>query len=117
MSKSEREKMLSGELYIASDPELVAMRRSARGVLARYNAPSPTDSAARAEILRSLLDKCGTDAWIEPPFYCEYRVNILLGNNVYLNFNCIWLDCAQIEIGDNVKFGPLVQLYTAYHPL
>ena len=117
MARTEREKMLAGELYIGNDPELVAMRRSARGLLVEYNATTPEQSAARAEILRALLGSCGKDAWIEPPFYCDYGVNIFMGKNVYLNFNCIFLDCAEIHVGDNVKFGPLVQLYTAHHPL
>jgi maltose O-acetyltransferase len=117
MARTEREKMLSGELYLATDPELVAMRRRARQLTAAYNRSSQDEAPVRRELLQELLQHCGSGVWIEPPFYVDYGVHTSLGNCVYLNFNCILLDCAAIEIGANVMFGPSVQLATAHHPI
>jgi len=113
--RTEKEKMLSGELYNASDPTLVLERRRARDLLKGLN--GSRDDQRRAEILRELLGRVGAGVWIEPPFYCDYGSNIVLGDNVYFNFNCVVLDPARVEIGSHVLFGPNVQVYTASHPL
>lgn len=116
---TEREKMLGGDWYVASDPELVGARIRARQLWQRYNA-TPPDLAARAErqaILEALLGACGSGAVIEPPFFCDYGANIVLGDDVFVNFQCVFLDCAQITIGAQAQFGPAVQLYTATHPM
>ncbi|MEA3239913.1 MAG: hypothetical protein U9Q94_09110 [Candidatus Bipolaricaulota bacterium] len=63
-----------------------------------------------------MFGSAGDSIWIEPPFHCDYGANIALGNNVYFNFNCVILDPALVIIGDNVMFGPAVQIYTANHP-
>ena len=52
-----------------------------------------------------------------PTFTCDYGYNISLGRNVFINYHCIFLDCAPITIGDDVQIGPAVQLYTAQHPI
>jgi maltose O-acetyltransferase len=115
--KTEKEKMVSGEMYNASDPALVLERRRARDLLKELNESRDEQRDRRAEILRQLLGRVGSNAWIEPPFYCDYGPNIFLGDNVYFNFNCVVLDPAKVEIGSNVLFGPNVQVYTATHPL
>ncbi len=115
--KTEREKMLAGELYVATDPELVAMRRTARLITAELNALPPGDDAARREVYARLFGRCGEGVYVEPPFRCDYGVHITFGDRVYLNFNCVFLDCAEITVGDDVMFAPGVQLYAAYHPL
>src|SRR6188474_2250471 len=97
--KTEREKMLSGELYVASDPELLAARVRARELIRRYNASSDQDPAERAAILRDLLSSAPADVYIEPPFYCDYGSHIRLGAGVYMNFGCVILDCASVTIG------------------
>jgi maltose O-acetyltransferase len=117
MARTEREKMLAGELYLASDPELLQMRRRARELTAAYNRTAQDEAAERARLLRALLGRCGAGVWVEPPFYCDYGVHTSLGDAVYLNFNCVFLDCAAVEVGDNVKFGPAVQVYAARHPV
>jgi maltose O-acetyltransferase len=107
---TERERMLAGELYDASDPELVRARQRARARLADFNArPDPA-------VLRDLLGHVGVDAVIEPPFFCDYGENVSIGDNFYANSGCIFLDCAAIEMGDSVLLGPSVQLYAATHP-
>lgn len=115
--KTEKEKMLWGELYNASDPALVLERRRARDLLKDLNESRDEDRQKRAEILGQLLGQVGGNVWIEPPFYCDYGSNVFLGDNVYFNFNCVVLDPAKVEIGSNVLLGPNVQVYTATHPL
>lgn len=114
---SEKQKMLSGALYDASDPTLVAERLRARRLCQAYNAlPPDADEDQRAELLLALFG-APTNVCLTPPFYCDYGRNIELGNNVYFNFNCVILDVAPVHIGANVLFGPAVQVYTASHPL
>jgi maltose O-acetyltransferase len=116
LMKTELEKMLAGELYDASDAQLTAMRLSARQLLQQYNQLTAGSRDSKMAILQQLLGRC-SNANIEPPFYCDYGRHILVGENFYMNFNCVILDCARVTIGDNVQFGPSVQIYTAYHPL
>ena len=115
---SERDRMLSGELYLASDPELTELRRLARVRLQRYNANLTATPEERREILRELLGgELPAGIGIEPPFFCDYGVNITLGAGVFMNFGCVILDCARVAIGEKTMFGPYVQLYTAHHPV
>ena len=113
---TECEKMLAGELYDASDPELVLARRRARDLLRTFNNSRDEDYDARRQILGELLGAVGEGVWIEPPFSCDYGRNIALGDRVYFNFNCVVLDCAAVTIGSDVFFGPGVQVYAATHP-
>jgi len=106
-----REQMLAGELYDALDPELVVAREHARLLLARYNA------AGDRQALTALFGRLADGAIVEPPFHCDYGFNISVGVRFYANVNCVFLDCAPIEIGDHVLLGPGVHLYTATHPL
>lgn len=114
---SEKQKMLAGELYRAGDRELVAERRQAQRLLARYNATAADDTAGRLALLRELFGTCGDGADIQPQFSCDYGYNIRLGQRPFINYNCVFLDCAPIEIGDDLQMGPAVQLYTGTHPL
>ncbi|EDY84364.1 Bacterial transferase hexapeptide repeat protein [Verrucomicrobiia bacterium DG1235] len=114
---TEKEKMLAGELYLAGGKELADERLAARTAVHNYNATTPEQFAQRAAILKSLLGTYHKTAFIEPVFRCDYGYNIHLGKAFYANFGCVMLDVNRIEIGDYVKFGPNVQLYTAGHPL
>ena len=109
--------MVAGELYRADDPELIRERLRARELTARFNSSEPNDTAGRRSLLEQLLASMDEDAWIEPPFYCDYGWNISLGARAFLNFNCVVLDCAPIVIGDDCLLGPAVQLCAATHPL
>lgn len=117
ISESEKEKMLAGRLYSASDPLLSRERRNARALLHQLNVTEYGDDIAYKEIVKALLPNAEGDISIEPPFYCDYGYNIYAGANVYFNFNCILLDVMTIHIGANTQFGPNVQIYTATHPL
>lgn len=117
--KTELEKMLDGDLYDASDPTLTAMRNNARTLFSQYNRTPYHAGAApeRRAILEQLLGYAGESLNIQGPFYCDYGTHISIGANGFVNFNCIFLDCARITIGHNFQCAPNVQLYAAYHPL
>lgn len=115
--KTELQKMLSSELYNAGDRQLVEMRSSARQLFSQYNLTSYDDSEKRTSILTKLLGSYDGNIDIQAPFYCDYGCHIHVGKNVFMNFNCIILDCAKVTLGDNVFMAPNVQLYTAYHPV
>jgi Maltose acetyltransferase len=89
---TEREKMLAGELYDAMDAELVAARTRARELCKQLNASPEADEAGRRAILRDLLGVGGDTVSVQPPFYCDYRTNITLGERVFFNFDCVVLD-------------------------
>lgn len=115
--RSEFEKMLAGDLYLASDPRLVAMRRRARDLTRLYNRTADEEAADRIRLLRDLFGKTGERIVIEPPFFCDYGSNIFAGEDFYMNFGCVILDCAEVRFGKSVLCGPYVQIYTASHPL
>jgi maltose O-acetyltransferase len=115
--RSEKEKMLAGELYHAQDTQLVAERRRARDLLRALNASADAETEARQEIIRQLFGAAGEGIGIEPPFFCDYGSNIRLGDCVFFNFNCVVLDVAEVVIGNDVMFGPAVQVYTATHTM
>jgi maltose O-acetyltransferase len=114
--KTEKQKMLAGELYDPLDAELCAERQRARDLCQALNATREEQKEERARILKELLGR-ETDAWIQPPFFCDYGTNISVGTKVFFNFNCVVLDVMPVRIGSNVLFGPSVQIYTATHPI
>lgn len=114
--KSEKEKMLVGELYFSGDQNLMDDRLMARMLISEYNSTKPIEEEERKEILERLVVVKG-GIKIEPPFYCDYGYNIEIGKDFYANFSCTILDVNKVIIGDNVMFGPNVQVYTATHPL
>ncbi|HEX3537983.1 MAG TPA: sugar O-acetyltransferase [Stellaceae bacterium] len=114
---SEKQKMLAGELYRATGPELTGERQAAQRLLAQYNNTASDDQARRMALLRRLFGAVGENPDILPRFHCDYGYNIRVGRNCFINYNCVFLDCAPIEIGDDLQMAPAVQLYTATHPL
>ncbi|HEY9609499.1 sugar O-acetyltransferase [Allocoleopsis sp.] len=116
MDKTEKQKMLAGELYRGSDHELVAERQNARRLTRLYNSTTEQETQRRVEILRELFGTVGSSIEIEPPFYCDYGYNIHAGDGFYMNFGCVILDCCPVHIGNNVLCAPCVQIYTATHP-
>ena len=115
--KTEKHKMLGGELYDPFDRQLSDERRRARLLLKKLNDTCDDQIEARACLIGELIPHSGKGVWIEPPFYCDYGSNITLGDKVFFNFNCIVLDVARVHIGSRVLFGPAVQIYAATHPL
>lgn len=113
--KTEKEKMLAGELYNLLDPELDQIRQETKKKLHTYNLSYP--DADRRTMLSDMLGTIGNNVIIWTPFNCIYGENIYLGNNVFLNLNCMFIDNNRVEIGDHAMLGPGVQIYTAAHPL
>ena len=115
--RTEKEKMLAEELYNAGDVELQAMRQKARQLTRLFNNTTEEQLDYRTQLLKQLFGKTGEHLFIEPPFRCDYGCHISVGENFFANFECIILDVAKVEIGNNVMFGPRVGIYTAGHPI
>ncbi|MEG1343261.1 MAG: sugar O-acetyltransferase [Pseudomonas sp.] len=117
MNLSEKQKMLSGQLYHASCPELQAEQIANKHWMQRYNNSAELLNDQRRELLVEHFKVVGDGAVIRPPFYCDYGYNISVGSNVFMNFNCVILDVCPVSIGDDCQIGPAVQIYAADHPL
>ncbi|MDV3002460.1 MAG: Maltose O-acetyltransferase (plasmid) [Chroococcopsis gigantea SAG 12.99] len=115
--KSMRERMLAGELYIATDPELLAMLMQAQTVLHSFNNSPPDATRERQQLIKHLFGAIGNNSEIKPPFRCDYGLNIFAGERLFINYDCVILDCSTVRFGDRVLLGPKVQIYTAAHPL
>ena len=113
---TEREKMLSGQLYDCGDKELIKRWHIAKNLARNYNNCDSLDSHAKEKILKELLGGHGKNLWITAPFYVDYGNNIYFGNNCEVNMNCTFLDDNEIRIGNNALIAPNVQIYTAFHP-
>lgn len=116
---SEKERMISGYPYVPGDKQLCDERTKARKLTNKYNALEVDDEKARQKILDELLNSacCGKKLFIESPFRVDYGYNLTFGNNLQVNFDCVFLDCAPITIGDNCLMAPGVHIYAATHPL
>ena len=114
--KTEKEKMLAGELYDAGAPEIQADQAAAQAWLARYNATQGMAATARHALLLERFAAVGEDVVVRPPFHCDYGFNIRMGEGVFLNFNCVILDVVEVTIGDRTQIGPGVQILAADHP-
>jgi maltose O-acetyltransferase len=113
----QKERMLSGQLYQDNDPVLVAERRRCQILLDGFNATRSGEDDARQQILTELLGSLGQGSWIMPRFQCDYGYLIRMGDNSFLNYDAILMDCAPITIGNDVSIGPRAQLLTALHPM
>jgi len=117
MQKSNLQKMLAGESYDTRDPELLEIYHRARALILAYNTSDTSDRNKRTELLHQLLRKVDSGVWIESPFFCDFGINIEIGENTFINTNCMLLDDNLIRIGKNGLLAPYVQIYTAIHPL
>ena len=115
-SRTQKERMLAGDLYIADGPELAEDSLRAKTLLENFNGSPATDPGERRSILEDLLGSFGDGAEIRPPLYCDYGYQLHIGARTFVNFGLVALDVARIEIGDDVQFGPNVQLLTPTHP-
>ena len=115
--RTQRERMLAGELYIADDPELAVDALRARRLQDEFNRTDADAADERRRILGELLGAFGPDSEIRPPFFCDYGAHICIGARTFANFGLVALDVAAIVIGDDVQIGPNVQLLTPTHPV
>ncbi|WP_336029923.1 sugar O-acetyltransferase [Geodermatophilus sp. FMUSA9-8] len=116
-SRTMRERMLAGELYIADDPELAEASAAAQDLAAAYNATTARQRPLRRRLLEQLLGAVGEDTEIRPPLHVDYGTSIRVGARCFANFGLVALDVAAITIGDDVQIGPNVQLLTPTHPV
>lgn len=112
---TEKERMLSGLLYRADDPELEADH--ARRDRLQWAVNHEPDRARLPELFRELLGAAGEGTFLAPPFYCDYGSHIYLGRRCYVNMDCMFLDVCDIVVGDDVYIAPRVCLFTAAHPI
>ena len=117
MMKTEWEKMQDCEIYNDFDQDLFNRRVEAKKLFRIYNRTEDDETDKRSDIMRRLFKAVGKNVWIEPDFRCEFGKNISIGNDVYINFGCVILDCGQVKIGNQVLIGPNVGIYDANHAL
>ena len=117
MMKTEWEKMQDCEIYNDFDQDLFNRRVEAKKLFRIYNRTEDDETDKRSDIMRRLFKAVGKNVWIEPDFRCEFGKNISIGDDVYINFGCVILDCGQVKIGNEVLIGPNVGIYDANHAL
>ncbi|MGE7883259.1 maltose acetyltransferase domain-containing protein [Bacillus sp. NPDC094077] len=117
MMKTEKEKMILGEMYIPADPVLVQEREQARILTRKLNDTPEVKLKERSEIVKELFGTTGDNIHLESSFRCDYGYNIHVGENFYANFDCTILDVCRVDIGVNCMLAPGVHIYTATHPL
>lgn len=112
----EKELQQAGYLY-KLDKELFTAHLNSKRITRLLNATLETEVEKRQELLKELFDHAGKGSYAEPPLYVDYGYNIRVGENFFCNYDCVFLDCGKITIGDDVMLGPKVALYTANHPI
>ncbi|MFI8787871.1 sugar O-acetyltransferase [Streptomyces sp. NPDC055105] len=111
------ERMLAGDLYIADDPEIARRQRRAMRLAARYQDAFIEDADKARPILADLLESVGEGVEVRPPLYVDYGSNITIGARTFVNYHLTALDVARITIGEDCQIGPNVQLLTPTHPV
>ncbi|MDO4880157.1 MAG: sugar O-acetyltransferase [Capnocytophaga sp.] len=114
---TEKEKMLSGKLYLSNDQTLAQELKKCKSLIFKYNQTPPSEIHEKEILISQIIGKIGKNFHIESPFFCDYGYNIEIGDNFYANHNVIILDCAKVKIGNNVFLAPNVSLFTAGHPI
>ena len=115
--RTQRQRMLAGDLYIADDPELADESLRALRLMEKYNRSPAAGAAERRRILGELLGAFGAGSEVRPPLYCDYGYHLRVGARTFVNFGLVALDVAPITIGNDVQIGPNVQLLTPTHPV
>ena len=116
-ARTEREKMLAGELYDPSDAELTALRTRVRKLARAFNDTDEEDEEGRQALLRAIFGSCGEDIHCEPPLRFDYGAHTTVGEHFFANFNLVVLDCAPVKIGRQCFIGPNVTIAPPCHPL
>jgi maltose O-acetyltransferase len=115
--RSNRERMLAGDLYVADDPESARLAQRAVRLADAYHRAAVEDEAAARPLLEELLGSLGEDAFVKPPLFVDYGENIRIGARTFVNYNLTALDVAAVTIGEDCQIGPNVQLLTPTHPV
>jgi len=115
--RSNYERMLAGEPYVADDPRIADAQTAAHRLMEAFNATPAGDRGTRHQLLRRLLGSLGDGAEVRAPLYCDYGTHLTIGDRTFVNFGLVALDVAPITIGADCQLGPNVQLLTPVHPL
>ncbi|KRK86191.1 acetyltransferase [Levilactobacillus koreensis JCM 16448] len=116
MVKSEKEKMITGDLFSVYDEELVAERGAARDKVEAFNALGEKHPEQSQKLIKELFGATGEDVEVHATFRCDYGYNIYVGEDFFANYDCVMLDVAPIRIGKHCLLGPKVQIYSVNHP-
>ena len=114
---TEKEKQKNLEEFWNLDEEIAGAKLRARALAQKLNAIPVEETEEIRKIADELFGACGKDLTLKPPFQCDFGYNILLGDSVLINFNCVFLDAAPITIGDHCFIGPMTGFYTVNHPM
>ena len=114
---TEKEKMKQGMLYCYLDKEIAAEHARALDACDEYNRTPRKRAKKREKILRGLFGALGKDPYVESNFRCDYGYNIFAGDGFFVNYDCVFLDCAPIRFGDHVFIAPQCGFYTVNHPM
>lgn len=114
---TEWEKLQSGQMYNDFDDDLFRRRVAAKKLFRAYNKTEDDELDTRKDIMKNLFKKVGENVWIEPDFRCEFGKNITIEDNVYINFGCVILDCAEVTVGANSLLGPNIGIYPVNHAI
>lgn len=112
---TEWEKLQAGLPYNDFDRDLFDRRVAAKKLFRAYNRTEDGETALRRKLLTELFRSLGRNVWIEPDFRCEFGKNITVGDNTYINFGCVILDCAAVTIGADCLLGPNIGIYAVNH--
>lgn len=111
------ERMQRDMIYDDLDEDLFHRRVAAKNIFKKYNQTTDEQAEERQSLMKELFGSVGNNVYVEPTFICEFGKNIYIGNDVYINFGAVFLDCSRITIGNNVFIGPNVGMYSANHSL
>lgn len=114
---TEREKSLNGMLYSPEDAELRKLHLRAKKLFGKYNKIDPSNDKKLDKLIRKIFGKTGNKVHVQPPFYCDYGINISVGENFFANYGCTILDVNKVTIGKNCMIAPNVAIYSATHPV
>lgn len=112
---NQKERRDAQMVYLA-DESVYEEQKECRKLLQKLNFIDRSDFEEIRAVVKQLLGK-SEDAFINPPFYCDYGTHIEVGKNFFANYNCTILDVARVRIGDNCFMAPNVAIYTAGHPI
>lgn len=115
--RTQKDRMLNGELYRADDQQLIEEATRGRDLIRQFNQTSEYQREERVASLPKIFKQIGENGYVMPPLYVDYGTNTTIGDNFYANYDLTLLDVAPITIGDNVMFGPRVSLLTPAHPI
>lgn len=115
--RTEREKMIAGEMYNPLDEQLMNEREIGKRFCREYNSTDDTNYELRKNMIKKFLGKTGENLHIESSFRVEYGYNVEIGENFYANYDCLLLDICPIVIGKNAMLAPGVHIYSATHPI